>query len=422
MWESFIDIWQYDFTWRAFLASTMVGLTCGVLGCFIVLRNMSLIGDALAHAILPGIVVAFIVVGGYSTMAFFLGAVGAALLTAVGITWIQHNIKTKNDAAIGIMFTAMFSLGVIGISYLSRGEGVHLDLKDFLFGNVLGVSDEDLIMTAMVSCYVLISIILLYRYLFATTFQATIARTLGISVQSMHYFLMLLLSFAVVSSLRTVGVILVVAMLITPASTALLWSQRLKKVLIISGFIGVLSAAIGMIVAILFETTPGPAMAVVATAFYFITSVIAPERGLIAKYNAKQSLKLRIELEDVLKEILKIDQSGTISLQQLDDRIYLTEKPLSRHLKRLAKTGLISFQNNTVSLSDTGRKRASSLIRAHRLWETFLVHELGLDAGQIHESAERQEHLLTTAQVDRVDDYLGNPETDPHGSRIPQKS
>jgi len=349
MWESFLEIWQYDFTWRAFLASCMVGLTCGVLGCFIVLRNMSLIGDALAHAILPGIVVAFILVGGYSTIAFFFGSVAAALITAIGITWIQHNIKTKNDAAIGIMFTSMFSLGVIGISHLSHKEGVHLDLKDFLFGNVLGVSNEDLILTAIVTIYVLLSVIILYRYLFATTFQATIALTLGISVQGMHYFLMLLLSFAVVSSLRTVGVILVVAMLITPASAALLWSQRLRKVIIISGFIGTISAIIGMVLAILFETTPGPAMAITATLIYFISAVVAPERGLIAKRQAKRSLKIRIELEDVLKEILKIDQSGTISLAQLDERIYLDSKALNKHLRRLSQTGLINYQSETVT-------------------------------------------------------------------------
>ena len=122
---------------RALIASSLVGLMCGVLGCFIVLRNLALIGDALAHAILPGVVVAFMVVG-YSALGFFTGAFVAGLLTAFGITWIQHNVNTKNDAAIGIVFTAMFSLGIMGISRISRDQDVHLDLKGFLFGNVLG--------------------------------------------------------------------------------------------------------------------------------------------------------------------------------------------------------------------------------------------------------------------------------------------
>src|SRR5688500_20215888 len=130
---------------------------------------MSLIGDALSYAILPGVVVAFVILG-YNTLGFFFGSVAAGLLSAVIITWIQQNVKTKNDAAIGIVFTAMFSIGVIGISSISR-TGVHLDLKDFLFGNVLGVSNEDLIMTGVVMVMVILSIILFYRYLFASTFQ-----------------------------------------------------------------------------------------------------------------------------------------------------------------------------------------------------------------------------------------------------------
>ena len=150
------------------MASSMVGLMCSILGCFIVLRNMSLIGDALAHAILPGVVVAFIFVGN-SAIGFFAGSVIAGLISAFGITWLQQNVKTKNDAAIGIVFTAMFSIGVMGISRISKNDGVHLDLKDFLFGQVMGVSNEDLYLTAFITVYVILSIIVFYRYLFDAT-------------------------------------------------------------------------------------------------------------------------------------------------------------------------------------------------------------------------------------------------------------
>jgi ABC-type Mn2+/Zn2+ transport system permease subunit len=129
----FFQQFQELYIQRALMASSMVGLMCGVLGCFIVLRNMALIGDALAHSVLPGVVVAFILVG-HNPLAFFIGSVIAGLATSVGITWIQHNARTKNDAAIGIVFTAMFAIGVIGISKISRRPGVHLDLNDFLFG------------------------------------------------------------------------------------------------------------------------------------------------------------------------------------------------------------------------------------------------------------------------------------------------
>ena len=137
---------------RALLASSMVGLMCGILGCFIVLRNMSLIGDALSHAVLPGVFFSFIIFG-YSTIGFFLGSTIAGLLTAIIISWIQQNVETKSDAAIGIIFTAMFSIGVMGISWLNHSEGVHLDLKDFLFGTVLGISNEDIWLTFSICIY-----------------------------------------------------------------------------------------------------------------------------------------------------------------------------------------------------------------------------------------------------------------------------
>jgi ABC-type Mn2+/Zn2+ transport system permease subunit/Mn-dependent DtxR family transcriptional regulator len=416
--QDLLQIFQYEWAIRALAASSMVGLMCGILGCFIVLRNMSLIGDALAHAILPGVVFAFMIVG-YSALGFFTGAVLAGLATALGITWIQQNVNTKNDAAIGIVFTAMFSVGVMGISWISRNDGVHLDLKDFLFGNVLGVSNQDLYLTAAVLVYVIISIIVFYRYLFVTTFQPVIAETMGISVKLIHYFLMLLLSFAVVASLQTVGVILVVAMLITPASTALLLSDQLKFVVIISALIGLASAVLGLIFAIIFETTPGPAMAVTATLIYLLAVVAAPKRGLIVRTLNKRKLQHRIRLEDVLKQSFRLQDKGELSLTRLLKALNFKERQAKRYIQTLQKRGL--FEKKQLQLTDSGIKEAKRLVRAHRLWETYLSDKMGLDAGQIHDEAERYEHLLSDEILDRVDEELGFPKVDPHGSPIPTK-
>ncbi|MCL4118243.1 UNVERIFIED_CONTAM: hypothetical protein GTU68_012144 [Idotea baltica] len=399
----------------------MVGVMCGILGCFIVLRNMALIGDALSHAILPGIVVAFIFVG-YSTLGFFVGSVVAGLVAASFITWIQTRLQTKNDAAIGIVFTAMFSLGVMGISWISKEQAVHLDLKDFLFGNVLGVSDEDLYLTLGITLYVVLSIIIFYRYLFMSTFQPVIAETMGMSTKLIHYFLMLLLSFAVVASLRTVGVILVVAMLITPASTALLLTNRLKQVVTLSALVGLISAVAGLVLAIVFDTTPGPAMAVVATILYLIAALFSPSQGLVFKHRRSLQLRQRIRFEDILKHSAKLEKEGKVSIHKLLDKIELSRKGLDRLLHLLAKQGLVKSQGDTLTLTDSGLTEANRLVRAHRLWETYLVDQIGLSEEQIHEEAEKYEHLLTDEILDEVDKELGYPTTDPHGSPIPMRS
>ncbi len=416
-----LDIFLHE-EWaiRALIASSLVGLMCGVLGCFIVLRNMALIGDALAHAILPGVVVAFMVVG-YSALGFFTGAVIAGLLTAFGITWIQHNVNTKNDAAIGIVFTAMFSLGVMGISWISRDQGVHLDLKDFLFGNVLGVSNQDLYLTAGITIYVLISIAVFYRYLFVTTFQSVIAETMGISTTAVHYFLMLLLSFAVVASLQTVGVILVVAMLITPAATALLLSDRLRWVLFIAGCIGLISSVLGMVFAVVFGTTPGPAMAVTATLIYLVAVFLAPNKGLVFRFFQKRKLQIKIELEDTLKQSLNLQENNNLNFENLLERLGFSKNKLQKYLSSLKNKGHVEYEGQKIKLTNTGIENARQLVRAHRLWETYLVQQMGLTEEQIHEEAEKFEHLLPLDLLDEVDEQLGFPSIDPHGSPIPAK-
>jgi ABC-type Mn2+/Zn2+ transport system permease subunit/Mn-dependent DtxR family transcriptional regulator len=416
--EDVMIIFQYEPFERALIASCLVGLMCGVLGCFIVLRNMSLIGDALAHAILPGVVFAFMLVG-YSRLGFFTGAVLAGLAAAACITWIQHKVSTKNDAAIGIVFTAMFSIGVMGISWISRNEGVHLDLKDFLFGNVLGVSDEDLYLTSAITVYVFISIIVFYRYLFVSTFQPIIAQTMGISVQLIHYFLMLLLSFAVVASLQTVGVILVVAMLITPASTALLLSTRLQRVIALSALFGLISAVLGLYLAIRFETTPGPAMAVTATLIYLLAVFFAPEKGLVFRFFRRLKQKSRIQQEDILKQAFRLQETGELNRGRLLQKLDFGRARFLRRLQQLRKRRLITPDGLT--LTEKGVHEAKRLVRAHRLWETYLADRIGLNTEQIHDEAEEYEHLLSDEILDEVDKVLGFPTTDPHGSPIPAK-
>ncbi len=417
--NEFLQILSEPWAIRAVIVSSLVGIMCGTLGCFLVLRNMSLIGDALSHAILPGIYFSFVFFG-YSTLGFFFGATIAGMLTALGITWVQDHVKTKNDAAIGIIFTAMFSIGVIGISSLAR-TGAHLDLKDFLFGNVLGISDADIVLTSIITIYTLISIVVFYRYLFVTTFQPTIATAMGFSTKTIHYFFMLLLSVAVVSSLGAVGVILVVAMLITPAATALLLSDNLKKVLFISACIGLLSAVFGFLVSVKFETTPGPAMTLVATTFYLLAVALSPSKGLVFKYLERKKQKNKIVNEDILRQVIKSKDGSPVAIDYLKEKLGLSQASLKKGVQNLKTLGLVIKSAQGIALSDSGQKKANELVRAHRLWETYQVDKMGIDAVQIHDEADYLEHHLSEELLEEIAKDLGFPENDPHGSPIPPK-
>lgn len=414
------ELYQETYELRALLASALVGVACGVLGCFIVLRNMALIGDALSHAILPGVVAAF-VIAGHSILAFFIGSVAAGLITAVLITWIQRNLRAKEDSAIGIVFSVMFAAGVIGISYVTRQEGVHLDMKDFLFGNILGVSNQDLLLTGVIAAYVLVCIAAFYRYFMLTTFQSVVAKTMGVSSGVLHYFLMLLLSFTVVASLQSVGVILVVAMLVIPASTAYLLARRLQAMLIWAGVVGLLSATLGLTAAILFNTTPGPAMTVTAGILYGLAACFAPRRGLVLRALARRKKRFRIQDEDALKRIAVRAGMDDETLFKSAGELGVGEKALKRSLRRLLRANMIVRQDGKWKATPEGKARAYQLVRAHRVWETYMVERLGQDAAHIHPSAERLEHFLTEEMIRQVDAELGFPKQDPHGSAIPQR-
>lgn len=416
--QEILELLSTDLFQRALITSSMVGLMCGILGAFLVLRNMSLIGDALSHSVLPGIFFAFVIVQSYNSIAFFIGSSIAGLVAAISISWIQQNMTTKNDAAIGIVYTTLFSVGVIGISWLQHSEGVHIDLKDFLFGNILGISNEDIYLTFGVMLFTIISITLFYRHLFVSTFQETIAQTMGIPTKFLHYFLLLILSFVVVASLQAVGVILVVAMLVTPASTALLLSNKMKNVIIISALLGLLAAIIGLITSIVLDFPPGPAMAVVSALIYFLAVLFSPEHGIIFKFFRERNESNRIEKEDIIKYVFK---NKNTSIADVANYVGLSTSKVNSLISSLLSKGLIIKSASTLQLTESGDAQANELIRAHRLWETYQVEAMGMDASKIHPDAERMEHHLSKDMLDKISKDLGHPDVDPHGSPIPPR-
>ncbi|CAG0909253.1 unnamed protein product, partial [Cyprideis torosa] len=207
-------------------------------------------------------------------------------------------------------------------------------------------------------------------------------------------------------------------MLITPASTALLLSDKLKTVIFLSACIGLLSAVFGFLLAIVAELPPGPAMVVVATLLYILTVIVAPEKGLIIRYVRKKRQQLKIIDEDIIRQTMKYP-SG-IDGSQLAAYLHLSTKVIRQRLTSLYQNGFVQSVDPVI-LSAKGMDTGNQLIRAHRLWESYQVEKMGLTKAQIHDEADRLEHFLTRAVVDEVDHNLGYPQQDPHGSPIPQK-
>jgi manganese/iron transport system permease protein len=271
------DPLAFGFMQRALVASLIVGVLCAVVGCYIVLRSMAFLGDALAHAILPGVAIAFLVGGN-----LLIGALVAAVVVAVGISYVSRTGAVREDTAIGIFFAAALALGVVLISTM---DGYAVDLTHVLFGNVLGVTVGDLWISGALAVVVLVAVVLLYRRLLVASFDPILGEMLGLRTGLLRTGLFLMLALTIVLSLRTVGVALVAAMLVTPPATAYLLTRRLPSMMLLSAFFGGASAVGGLYASYYLDVAPSGAMVLVV---FLVAFLFAPAKGVVAKQWRRQ--------------------------------------------------------------------------------------------------------------------------------------
>lgn len=275
--EIFDWLWQplqYPFMVRGLIASLLVGIVCGTIGCFVVLRGMAFFGDAMAHSILPGIAIGYLV-GGGARGPLFIWALGTAIVVSLGIGKITRTGKLKEDTAIGIIFAGMFALGV---ALISLGRSYALDLVHFLFGDVLGVSWGDVVLTASLGALVLLILLLFYKEFLVISFDDTLAKTLRLPSSALYYVLLILMAITIVTSLQTVGVALMLAMLVTPPATAHLLTRRLPIMMAVSAVIGAVSGIIGLYLSYYAGIASGAAIVLVCTAIFVLVFVFTRSR------------------------------------------------------------------------------------------------------------------------------------------------
>jgi len=267
---------SYPFMVRGFVAVVMVGIVCATVGTYVVLRGMAFFGDALAHAVLPGVAVGYLVSDGARGTVFWW-ALGTAVLAAIGIGAVGKGAQVKEDTAIGIIFAGMFALG---IALISTVRSWAVDLAHFLFGDVLGVSRSDLWLTGVFGGIVLFTVLVFYKEFLVLSFDPILALTLRLPATALRYLLLVLIAVAVVVSLQTVGVALMVAMLVTPAATAYLLTRRLSRMMALAAFIGAFSGIAGLYLSFYIRVASGAAIVLVCTALFLLALLLVPGRGL----------------------------------------------------------------------------------------------------------------------------------------------
>lgn len=274
--QTLIEPLQYGFMQRSLVIAILVGIVCAIVGSYLMVQRLALLGDAISHSVLPGLAIAFILGAN-----IFIGAFIAGVLSTVIIAWIKARSTIKEDAAMGIVFSAFFALGITLITIVQKDNKI--DLNHFLFGNILGVTAEDAIDTAVIVTVVLLVVVFFYKELLFYTFDPLGAQATGLPVNLLNFGLMVLIALTIVASLKAVGVVLVLSLLITPASTAYLLVTRLHQVMILGAIIGVISSISGMYLSYFYNLPSGPAIVLVASGLFVLSLLFSPTQGILTQ-------------------------------------------------------------------------------------------------------------------------------------------
>jgi manganese/zinc/iron transport system permease protein len=424
--------WTLLDTWIV-ITGMLCAASCALLGSFLVLRKMSMMGDAISHAVLPGLAIAFLLTGSRASWPMFVGAAVVGILTALFTEWIRGFGKVDEGASMGVVFTALFAIGLILV--VQSADKVDLDPGCVLYGaielvvldtlNIFGFEiPRAAAMLSIVLAVNLSAVLLFYKELKISSFDPALATTLGINARFMHYLLMTLVAVTTVASFESVGSILVVAMLIAPAAAAHMLTDRLSAMLLVSVIIGLLSAVLGHVGAIEIprffgrpSTTTAGMMAAAAGLLFAIAVLAAPRHGVIVKLIHRLGLTLRIVREDILAALWRMEeQPQNAGLAQFLASLGFPGKIATNQLLR---AGQIARQPYGLALTDSGRTAARSILRSHRLWETYLVREVMVRPDHSHSSAERLEHVTGPALQERLTETLTDTTLDPQGKPIP---
>ena len=412
----------------ALAGSILLGITCGLLGSFIVVRKMALVGDALSHAVLPGVALGFLWTQSKDPVLIFVGATVAGLIGTTVVSLIKQTTRLKEDAALGLVLASFFAIGICLVTMIQRlPTGNKSGIDKFLFGQAAAISAADVRLMAIVTVLCLVLIALFYKECLVTSFDVEFARAAGFPTQLIHHGIMLLLAFSVVIALQAVGVVLVSAMLITPAAAAYLLTDRMHRMLILAALFGVVAGALGAFMSFLGNNLPtGPFMVLGASAVFVTAFLFGPKHGLVVRWWKRRSRADRIQRENTLKSIYRVLEERDFTgegvslheLAQLRGETIEEARAQSIHLRRhgLATT---HEDGNMIFLTPAGWQRACEIVRNHRLWELYLTNAAHYAADHVHEDAEKIEHVLGTELVRDLERRLHFAKRDPHGKLIP---
>ncbi len=408
------------------VGAILLTASSAVVGTFTFLKKKALVGDAVAHSVLPGICLAFLLSGNKNPLLLIIGPFVTGWLSLVIMDHITSRSKIKEDTAIALILSVFFGIGILLLTYIQHsGNAAQTGLQSFLFGKAAALVGRDLVIFGVVALVLILTVALFFKELKLMAFDESYAKALGLPVNGLNLLLTSLTVLAVVTGIQAVGVVLMAAMLITPAAAARFWTNDVLKMTLLAAFMGAFSGLAGAFVSFTAPTMPtGPWIVMIISLIALVSFFLAPDRGIVARYLQQRKLRRQIMSENLLKELFHLGEKDSNmfklrSLADIQEERFFPEKDLKKALLRLKRRGFVQEKNNQWHFTDIGLKKGRRVVKLHRLWELYLSKYLSIAPDHVHEDAETIEHIITPELEARLEQLLEYPEVDPHDTKIP---
>jgi len=395
-------------------------------GTFTFLKKKALVGDAVAHSVLPGICLAFILSGTKNPIWMILGAFLTGWISLVIIDHITTKSKIKEDTAIALILSVFFGIGILMLTNIQHsGNAAQTGLDSFLFGKAAALVGQDLIVFGIVAVILIITVALFFKELKLIAFDSNYAKALGLPVKALDLLLTSLTVLAVVTGIQAVGVVLMAAMLITPAAAARFWTNDVFKMTLIAAILGGISGLSGAYVSYVAPAMPtGPWIVIIISVIAIVSFFIAPKRGIFARSIQQRRLQRLIMDENLLKELYHLGEKDEDpykgrTVDEIIEERFFPKKRLKIALRRLKRQGFLEKKQGYWSYTEAGKIKGQRVVKLHRLWELYLSKYMKIAPDHVHEDAETVEHIITPELEARLEKMLEYPEFDPHEEKIP---
>ena len=413
---------------KVVVGTTLLASSSAVVGTFSYLKGQSLVGDAIAHALLPGVVLAFMLGDGKNPAYLILGALVSGLIAHYGIAFIQNRTKLKSDTAVSLVLSTFFGFGIMLMSVVQqRGQGQQAGLERYLLGKAAAITMLDVYTFSALALVLLLGVALFYKGFQLMTFNEDFAHAIGLPVGLIRVTFTVLTVLAVTIGIQTVGVVLMAALLITPAAAARAWTKSLPQMIVLAAVFSAISAVLGTLISSAITKMPtGPWIVISLGLIGFTSLFIAPEKGWLFKRKRALENRSKINRENIMKLMYRQEEKrgkgNKLTSPQILSIRAMRDEALRVGLKDLKKRLWIIEHIDGFTLTDLGRMEGRRVVRLHRLWELYLTERLGMAPDHIHPQAETMEHVITPEIEALLIKELGMPQRDPHKSLIPYEN